>query len=137
MVGWIAGWMGTIIVKNVLVVNDDHGLLRSIEEAYKGQQEVFRILTARNGEEALTILQEQEVALLITNLQMPKMDAFQLLAKMNSNYQNVITIVMTAFATSKIEEQLKSLGTFILLSKPLDVNALENCIASTLICMEI
>ncbi len=129
--------MGTIIVKNVLVVNDDHGLLRSIEEAYKGQQEVFRILTARNGEEALTILQEQEVALLITNLQMPKMDAFQLLAKMNSNYQNVITIVMTAFATSKIEEQLKSLGTFILLSKPLDVNALENCIASTLICMEI
>ncbi len=119
-------------MKNVLVVDDDHGLLLSIEEAYKGQQDVFRILTARNGEEALTILQEQEVALLITDLQMPKMDGIQLLARMSVDYPDVINVVMTAFGTHEIEVQFKSLGTYKFLNKPIDVYSLEDCILSAL-----
>ncbi len=117
--------------KNVLIVDDEPGLLLSIECGFE-RQEQFKVLTAGNGEEALEVLTREEVDLLITDLQMPKMDGFQLLAKMNVDYPNVVNVAMTAFATPKIEEQLKSLGAYTFLSKPLDVDTLENCILSSL-----
>jgi len=119
-------------MRHVLIVDDEPSLLLSIETGFENQQERFSVVTAGNGKEALTALGEQKIDLVITDLRMPVMDGFELLAAMSSDYPNIPNIVMSAFGTSKIEDQLKSLGTYQFLDKPLDFDALEECITSAL-----
>ncbi len=123
-------------MKNVLIVDDEPGLLLSIKTGFENQRNKFTILTAGNGEEALEILRKQDVALVVTDLQMPQMDGFQLLAKMSVDYPDTLNAVMTAFGTPKIEQQLTSLGTYRFLNKPIDVDTLEECILSALQAIE-
>jgi CheY-like chemotaxis protein len=119
-------------MRHVLIVDDEPSLLLSIESGFDDQQERFKVLTAGNGSEALEMLKKQNIDMVITDLQMPVMDGFELLATMSSDYPNIPNVVMSAFGTPKIEDQLKALGTFRFLDKPLDVDALEECIISTL-----
>ena len=53
-----------------------------------------------------------EVDLVVTDLRMPKMDGFELLAHMSGQYPNIPVIVMTAYDTPEIEERLKDMGVF-------------------------
>lgn len=119
-------------MQHVLIVDDEPSLLLSIESGFEGQQNRFKVVTASNGKEALQRLETQQVDLVITDLRMPVMDGFELLAVMSTRYPDIPNIVMSAFGTSTIEDQLKSLGTFQFLDKPLDFDALEQCINNAL-----
>ena len=123
-------------MRNVLIVDDEPALLLSIETGFENQQEQFKVLTAGNGEEALVMLEDNDIDLVITDLQMPKLDGFELLAKMSTDYPGIPHVVMSAFGTPQIEGQLKSLGTFRFLHKPLDFDALEECIVKALQSLE-
>ncbi len=119
-------------MRNVLIVDDEPALLLSIESGFENQQDRFKVFTAANGKKALTTLGEHEIDLVVTDLQMPEMDGFELLAEMSSKYPTIPNVVMSAFGTTEIESQLKSLGTFQFLNKPLDFDALEECITTAL-----
>ncbi len=119
-------------MRNVLIVDDEPSLLLSIESGFENQQERFSVITAGNGQEALKALELNKIDLVITDLRMPVMDGFTLLAAMSHKYPEIPNVVMSAFGTPKMEDQLKSLGTFQFLDKPLDFDALEECITSAL-----
>ena len=119
-------------MRNVLIVDDEPSLLLSIESGFENQQERFTVITAGNGQEALEALELHKIDLVITDLSMPVMDGFTLLATMSHKHPEIPNIVMSAFGTPKMENQLKSLGTFQFLDKPLDFDALEECITSAL-----
>lgn len=119
-------------MRNVLIVDDEPSLLLSIESGFENQQERFTVITAGNGQEALEVLDLHKIDLVITDLSMPVMDGFTLLANMSHKHPEIPNIVMSAFGTPKMENQLKSLGTFQFLDKPLDFDALEECITSAL-----
>jgi CheY-like chemotaxis protein len=51
------------------------------------------------GKEAVQILDATGVDLVVTDLRMPKMDGFELLAHMSGNYPDIPVIVMTAYGT--------------------------------------
>ena len=97
-------------MKNILIVEDNMLLLGMIEESMKGNQSQFNVLCAENGEEALKILKDQEVSLLVTDIKMPKLDGLLLLAYMHENHPKVPCIVMTAFAESlnELNDQMES-----------------------------
>jgi CheY-like chemotaxis protein len=115
-------------MKHVLIVDDEPSLLRSIESGFENQQERFQVLTAANGREALAVLDSQAIDLVITDLRMPVMDGFELLAEMSSRFSHIPNVVMSAFGTPKIEKQLAGLGTFRFLDKPVDFDTMEQCI---------
>ncbi len=81
----------------LLVVEDNHDILKFLETTlhFKG----YRVLTARNGEEALDVIQNERPALIITDILMPKMDGFSLLNKLRSNIetQSIPVILISAF----------------------------------------
>ncbi|CAK8714270.1 Response regulatory domain-containing protein [Candidatus Electrothrix laxa] len=82
--------------------------------------------------EALDILDNNIVDLVVTDLRMPKMDGIELLAAMSQSFPEIPSIVMTAFGTSGLEQQLKKTGTLNLLEKPLDIDTLEQAINNAL-----
>ena len=108
-------------VKNVLIVDDEKLFIKSIADGLKPYEKKnkFKILSAANGEEALQVLQNNEIALLVTDLRMPKMDGITLIAHTHNQYPEVPVIVMTAFGSPQIEKQVKDLGILHYLEKPI------------------
>jgi len=119
-------------IKEVLIVDDEEPLLLTIAEGLSIYKKYFNLLTATNGADAVKLLKSSPVIdLVVTDLSMPKMDGFELLAYMNRNYPQIPVILMTAFGTPKIEEIVNSMGLFRYLEKPLDINSIaENILAA-------
>jgi CheY-like chemotaxis protein/predicted regulator of Ras-like GTPase activity (Roadblock/LC7/MglB family) len=114
-------------MKQVLIVDDEPELLLSIKSGFENNGR-FQIITAANGREALDALESTNMDLVVTDLRMPKMDGVELLAAMSELFPEVPNIVMSAFGTTVIEQQLKKSGTMAVLDKPLDIEALEKAI---------
>jgi len=120
-----------MVVKNVLIVDDEKPFLISLTDGLAAYGEEFTVLSALNGREAVKILDSTEVDLVVTDLRMPKMDGFELLAHMSGQYPNIPVIVMTAYGTPEIEERLQDMGIFQYLEKPLEFNVLVDRIFDT------
>lgn len=65
---------------NILVCDDDHAIVDAIEIYLS--QEGYRVLKAYDGLEAIKMLQEHEIHLILIDIMMPKMDGMQ------GNYEN-------------------------------------------------
>ncbi|BDU68418.1 hypothetical protein GETHOR_05190 [Geothrix oryzae] len=103
--------------KTLLVVEDDRATLSLYRAGLKGLQG-FRILMAQNGAQALDVLRQEAVNVLVTDLNMPVMDGFNLIAKVSRFYPQVPVIVMTGLdATQHLNTPLQ-LGAVRILTKP-------------------
>ncbi|MEE9913247.1 MAG: response regulator [Deltaproteobacteria bacterium] len=114
-------------------MDDEEPLLLTIAEGLSTYRKYFNLLTATNGADAVKVLKSSPVIdLVVTDLSMPKMDGFELLAYMNRNYPKIPVILMTAFGTPKIEEIVSSMGLYRYLEKPLDINIVADNIFAAL-----
>jgi CheY-like chemotaxis protein len=111
-------------MKNVLIVDDEKPFLLSLVDGLSSYDCNFNVLTAENGKKAVDILKTVKIDLLITDLNMPVMNGFELLSHMSSNCTDVPVIVMTAYASPEIEERLRSVGIFHYVEKPIDLEKL-------------
>jgi CheY-like chemotaxis protein len=121
-----------MVVKKVLIVDDEKPFLLSLTDGLAAYAKDFEVLTALNGKEAVKVLDSTGVDLVVTDLRMPKMDGFELLAHMSGSYPDIPVIVMTAYGTPAIEERLQDMGTFHYLEKPLEFNVLADKIVDAL-----
>jgi CheY-like chemotaxis protein len=69
-------------VGTILVVDDDPDTLEMHTRIVQAHSHSHRVLTARNGLEALDILQRKHVDLVLLDLMMPEMDGFGVLEAM-------------------------------------------------------
>ena len=67
-------------MKYVLIVDDEEKLLLTMQAGFEPFKDRFEILTARNGKEAVQLLAATKINLVVTDLKMPEMDGFELLA---------------------------------------------------------
>ncbi len=119
-------------MKTVLIVDDEKLFLASLTEGLSLHSDEFQVLTANNGKQAIGIIDSCSVDLVVTDLKMPVMDGFQLLAHLMSENLNFPIIVMTAFGTPEIENRLKEFEAFGYLEKPLDFQKLADKIREAL-----
>ncbi|MEN8135801.1 MAG: response regulator [Thermodesulfobacteriota bacterium] len=114
-------------MKNILVVDDEEAILVTMVEWFASAHpnDNYNILVADNGIEAVKSLSSYKIDLLITDLNMPKMDGFELLAHVNNGYPVVPVIVMSAFDTPDIKNKVKKLGVLLFISKPFSTDDLD------------
>lgn len=90
--------------ETVLIIDDEQDLLQFLSEVLS---ESYKVHTAANAAEALSILEEHHIQLVISDVMMPGMDGFELCAKLKSEveYCHVPIILLTAknTITAKIE----------------------------------
>lgn len=103
--------------KTLLVVEDDRATLSLYRAGLKGLQG-FKILMAQNGAQALELLRHESVNVLVTDLNMPIMDGFNLIAKVSRFYPQVPIIVMTGLDESQHLNTPLQLGAIRILTKP-------------------
>jgi CheY-like chemotaxis protein len=119
-------------MKYVLIVDDEEQLLLTIKAGFESYRDRFEIITARNGKEATDVLASTRISLVVTDLKMPEMDGFALLAFLKNNFPEIPAIVMTAFATPEIEDRLQQTGMISMLEKPVDFEELTQLILGLL-----
>ncbi len=118
-------------MKKVLFVDDEKMLLESVSSGFLGKADI-ELLTAENGKLALKALEQAPVDLIVTDLRMPEMDGFELLARLNAEYPAIPVVVMSAYGTPEIENRLKNLGIAGLLDKPLDYDKMMKIVDDSL-----
>ena len=62
------------MIKNVLLVDDDHEMLLALKEGFTKYQDSFTAQLATDGLKAVERLKESVVSLVVTDLKMPRMD---------------------------------------------------------------
>jgi len=107
-------------LKNVLIVDDEKSFILSLLQGLAAYADDFNTVTAWNGRAALDVLNERRIDLVVTDLKMPELDGFGLLASMSQSHPAIPVIVMSAFCTPEIKARLNSLGAFKILEKPID-----------------
>ena len=101
---------------HILIVDDEKNyrivLTRLLEEAG------HRVTAAENPFAALELLQRETVALILSDLRMPKMDGMEFFRRVREQYEDVPFIILTAFATVETALQAMKAGAFDYLTKP-------------------
>ena len=124
---WIEG-MPTL---PVLLVVDDAEVIRNQLCAHALAD--FRTLQAANGREALTILEQETVDLVLTDVVMPPgIDGLELLRRIKEQTPNQVVIVMTGFADRDIILQALKAGADDFITKPLNLLQLRNVLRKAL-----
>ncbi len=107
-------------LKTVLIVDDEKSFLLSLLQGLEAYAADFEAITAPNGKVAVETLQTRSVDLVVTDLKMPELDGFGLLASMSKSHPHLPVMVMSAYCTPEIKARVNSLGAFEILEKPID-----------------
>ncbi|KMN10676.1 sigma-54-dependent transcriptional regulator [Pseudomonas helleri] len=115
---------------NVLVVDDEPKLCDLLSSALT--QNDVHVFTAGNGLQALAILEQEDIDLVISDWRMPGMDGPQLLAEVKVRYPQLPVIVMTAYSTVKNAVQSMRNGAYDYIAKPFDIDELDITVSKAL-----
>lgn len=117
----------------VLVVEDIPAILELLEVTlrFKG----YRVITARNGEEALTWIARELPRLIITDILMPRMDGYALAFNLRTRSETShipIVFLSATFVTPEDKDFALSLGAVRFLEKPVDTEEFLLTVAEVL-----
>lgn len=115
---------------NVLVVDDEPKLCDLLASALSHSN--LQVFTAGNGLHGLTVMEREDIDLVISDWRMPGMDGPQLLAEIRTRYPQVPVIVMTAYSTVKNAVQSMRNGAFDYIAKPFDIDELDITVSKAL-----
>jgi CheY-like chemotaxis protein len=119
-------------MKNILLVDDNAYILEALALTFSTIARDCAVLKARNGKEAVEILQRVPVDLLLTDVHMPVMNGLELISHRNACYPQVPLFAMTGDASPEVMEQLNGLGVNECLEKPFNFEAVTRMIQKKL-----
>jgi two-component system response regulator FlrC len=100
----------------VLIVEDDSDLREALTETLS--MAGYKTEIAVNGIDALDVLSEKNIDMVISDVQMAKMDGVKLLSKIKTSYAELPVILMTAFGTIQQAVDVMQSGAVDYLVKP-------------------
>jgi CheY-like chemotaxis protein len=118
-------------VDTVLIVDDSEMLINYLADAFADYKNKFAPIFAKDGLEAIEILKNKDIALLVTDLQMPRIDGLGLLAYTHKYHPGIPCIVMSAHGTPSVKETLQP-DILQFIEKPFTAEALAKIIVSAL-----
>jgi len=112
----------TSSVYYILIVDDEPDLCHIFKRFL--EVDGYHCLTATTGEEALELLAENEIYLVITDINMPGMSGIDLLREVGARYPEVAVLMLSAVDDRKVAVNALQLGAFSYMIKPVTRNEL-------------
>jgi CheY-like chemotaxis protein len=122
-------------VIDVLVADDEKPARDEIVHLLRTDDRVGEILVAESGAEALRMLRDEDVNILISDIGMPDFDGYQLIKKvrtLDKGERTLPAIALTAYARSDDRQRALLAGFQMHLAKPVEPRELVAGIASLL-----
>jgi len=105
-----------VMFEQILIVDDDDALRESLSLILGA--EGYSVLTAANGEEALLLVDERPVDVVLCDLRMPGLDGFDLIPQIARRIPGIPIILMSAHGTDDLAVEAIQRGAYDYLSKP-------------------
>lgn len=83
-------------MSTILIVDDEIQILKTMRRLFSETD--YKILTAENGMDALTLLEDNAIDLIISDMKMPLMNGYQLLSTVKEMYPHIIRISLSGYA---------------------------------------
>jgi len=116
----------------VLAVDDDADALGMVREIL--QATGADVVTARSADEALAVLEGEQADVLVADLGLPRVDGFEMLARIRASAQpgvrSIPAAALTAYARSEDRAKALRAGFQLHLAKPIDPEALMAAVAT-------
>ena len=107
----------------LLVIDDEKTLLKLFVNRLERMS--YQVFSAASGPEALDILRDQEVDVLITDFRMPEMDGCEIITRALQLYPLLQSVVVTGYSDVKSAINAMGAGAFNYLQKPIDFAELD------------
>jgi two-component system response regulator PilR (NtrC family) len=107
----------------ILVVDDERSMRELL--AIVLRREGYEVLLAENGRAAIDLLEREPVDLLISDIKMPDLSGVEVLRAAKKIDQDILGIMITAFASTDTAVEAMRLGACDYLSKPFDIDLLK------------
>ena len=111
-------------IYRLLIVEDNAELLMLMRQLLKSS---YCVYAAKNGREALNIIHQKDLDLIISDVMMPEMDGYELTkaVKSDPNYSHLPIILLTAKTQEEDEQEALLLGADEYLTKPFRLKDLK------------
>lgn len=113
-----------------LVVDDDKNIIAAFERFFKKEQ--CTLITATNVEDALEILEDRRVDLLITDIKLRRRSGVTLFTEVRTSRPELPVIVITGYPDLVSESKIRLLGADYFFLKPLDLEELRTAVRKCL-----
>jgi two-component system response regulator PilR (NtrC family) len=107
----------------ILVVDDERSMREMLQIVLR--REGYEVLLAENGRAAIELLEREPVDILISDIKMPDLSGVDVLRAAKKIDQDILGIMITAFASTETAVEAMRLGACDYLSKPFDIDLLK------------
>ncbi len=115
-----------------LLVVDDEKLVRWTLE-HMMEPDNYRIVSAENGKEAISILEHVHIDLIITDLVMPEVNGIDVAHRAKEIQPDVKVIMMTAHGSNLDKEKARKAGVSCFIEKPFQVHEVRAIVSRMLL----
>lgn len=117
-------------MNDILLVDDEQAVLQSLSAALDWAEYGFtHVHMAYSAEEAMHILKEHPISLLILDIQMPKMTGLEMLKVIHAKYPETHCVLISAYSKFEYAKEALQLNVENYLLKPIDINELRETVA--------
>ncbi len=116
----------------ILIVDDEPNIVISLE--FLMAQHGYNVFVARNGEQALDLIEKEKPDLVLLDVMLPNRDGFEVLQilRKNKDFKNLKIIMLTAKGRDQDITKGITLGADAYVSKPFSTRALVEKVKETL-----
>ena len=110
-------------MENILIVDDEKGILDLLTVVF--QKQGLKVFTAMNAEKAFTIIDEEDIDLVLTDIKLPQKSGMDVLTYIVKTKSNLPIVLMTAYGTIKQAVKALKAGATDYIVKPFDIEELQ------------
>ena len=111
---------------SLLITDDDRAFRETLQGVFEPQG--FRTLLAGDGEEALSIVRNEEVHLLLLDMHMPKLTGLETLRRVKRFKSILPCILLSARMDDRLVEQARLAQAFSVLAKPVTMRQITGVV---------
>jgi two-component system response regulator PilR (NtrC family) len=125
------GWKGGIM-KNILIVDDNKMIRDSLSSYLTHQLQNCTVLTAEDGEQAIQTMDSVAISLVLTDLEMPKVDGYGVIMHAKKHHPTVPVCIMTGSWTTDLRMLVRKLDLVPCIEKPFHFEEVEQMVKELL-----
>jgi CheY-like chemotaxis protein len=116
----------------VLIVDDEETLTWSMTKTLTKDKGKYELVIANTGTEALTVLKQDPIDVVVTDIKMPDINGLELLSMIRKQYPSTKVIIMTAYGSPEVHKEATRRGSYFYLEKPFEISDLRTIIIKAL-----
>src|SRR5438552_932962 len=110
----------------ILVVDDEPNVLKSVHDLLRRE---YRVLTTTRGADAMVIMEQQEVHVVMTDQRMPQMTGVEFLHRIRGQYPDAVRLLFTGYADiHAVIDAINQGNVYRYITKPWDPDELQSII---------